>query len=497
LAETAKRSRAQAAALGKRNRRNGTDDRPCAPAFSQRRRDATRPENQIGPPAVIPAPQQGAEKSMANVIDKPPGDAAAPPRGKRGGILLALGTGLITGAADDDPSAIGTYASAGARFGLGFLWIAPVVLPMMYVVVYLSAKLGRVYGKGLFAVIRDRYPRWLLYPMMVGAFTGNVIEAAANLGGIGAALNLFLPVPIPLIVAGAAVLALGFQVFGTYALLRNIFKWLTLALLAYVAAAVMAKPDPAEVLRGTFIPHVRFDADFLSMIVACIGTSLSAYIYTWQSNQEVEEQVEEGRRTVAQRKGATDGEMQRTRRDVLVGMVFSNLILYFIILSTGATLHPAGHTHIDSAAQAASALEPLAGPLAKALFALGVIGVGFLAVPVMTTGAAYDLAQGLGKRSSLNARVRTAPLFYTTIAAVTCVAVALNFLGFNPMRALVWSGIVQGFSVPPLLLVMMLMTNDRQVVGERVNGRITNVLGWITTGVTFIAAACLVVTWLG
>src|SRR5437764_1183985 len=225
---------------------------------------------------------------------------------KSRGLLRLLGSGVITGAADDDPSAIGTYASAGAKFGLGFLWIAPVLLPMMYVVVYLSAKLGRVYGKGLFAVIRDRYPPWLLYPMMTGAIIGNVIEAAANLGGIGAALGLLLPVPFPLIVAGVAVIILGFQTFGSYALLRGIFKWLTLALFAYVGAALLARPDIGDVLRGTFIPQIQFNADFLAMVVACIGTSLSAYIYTWQSNQEVEDQVEDGKRTVAQRKGATD-----------------------------------------------------------------------------------------------------------------------------------------------------------------------------------------------
>src|SRR3954454_5855775 len=412
-----------------------------------------------------------------------------------GGLLRAVGTGAITGAADDDPSAIGTYASAGAKFGLAFLWIAPVVLPMMYVVVYLSAKLGRVYGKGLFAVIRDRYPRWLLYPMMTGAITGNVIEAAANLGGIGASLNLLVPIPIPLIVVAAAVGILALQIWGSYGLLRDTFKWLTLALFAYVAAAVMAKPDLGEVLSSTLVPRIQFNGEFLSMIVACIGTSLSAYIYTWQSNQEVEEQIEEGKRTVAQRRGASERELNRTRRDVLIGMAFSNLILYFIILATGTTLHAAGKTEIETAAEAAAALQPLAGESAKFLFAIGVVGVGFLAVPVMTTGAAYDLAQGLGRPSSLNAKPGEAPFFYATIAVVTVLAVLLNFLGLNPMKALVWSGIVQGFSVPPLLLMMMLMTNDREVMGERVNSRLTNTLGWITTAATATATACLVVSW--
>jgi NRAMP (natural resistance-associated macrophage protein)-like metal ion transporter len=411
-------------------------------------------------------------------------------------VIRTLGAGVITGAADDDPSAIGTYASAGARFGLGFLWIAPALFPMMYAVVYLSAKLGQVYGKGLFAVIREHYPKWVLYPALVAAVVGNLIEAAADLGGIGAALNVLIPVPVPLIVVAAAIVIFSLQYFGSYTLLRNIFRWLALALFAYVAAGILARPDPVEVLRSTFTPRVQFTEEFMSLIVACIGTSLSAYIYTWQSNQEVEEEIAMGRRRLWQRKGATTRELRHTRRDVLVGMTFSNIILYFIVLSTGATLHPAGQTEVETAAQAAQALAPLAGEAAGLLFALGVVGVGFLAVPVMTTGAAYDLVQGVGEKGSLHAKPRETKLFYATIAVVTVLAVGLNFLGFNPMKALVWSGIVQGFSVPPLLLLIMLMTNDRKIMGERVNGRLTNILGWGTTGITFLAALVLVGTWI-
>ena len=289
-----------------------------------------------------------------------------------------------------------------------------------------------------------------------------------------------MPVPIPLIVTGAAVVIVAFQVFGSYTLLRNIFRWLTLVLFAYVVAAILVEPHPMEVLKATFIPRIEPNREFLSVLVACIGTSLSAYVYTWQSNQEVEEHHHS---------------LRRTRRDVLVGMSFSNLILYFIILTTGATLHPAGHTQIDTAAQAAQALEPLAGRAAGILFAIGLVGVGVLAVPVMTTGAAYDLVQGFGKPGSLNANPTDTKLFYATIAAVTAVAVALNFLGFNPMRALVWSGIVQGFSVPPLLLLIMLMTNSRRLMGGQTNGRVINFLGWSTTGLTFLATGWLVVTW--
>jgi NRAMP (natural resistance-associated macrophage protein)-like metal ion transporter len=418
--------------------------------------------------------------------------ARPPPAGR----MKLIGASVVTGAADDDPSAIGTYASAGARFGLGFLWVAPVLLPMMYVVVYLSAKIGQVYGKGLFASIRDHFPKWVLMPMVMLAFTGNIIEAAADLGGIGAALNLLIPIPIPMIVVCTAAIILTVQYFGSYTLIRKIFRWLALILFAYVAAAILAKPDPLDVLRATFIPRIHWNAEFLSLVVACIGTSLSAYVYTWQSNQEVEEQIAIGRRRLWQRQGATKAEMKRTSNDVLMGMIFSNIILYFIIMATGLTLHPAGQTEIATAAQAAAALEPLAGEAATYLFAAGVVGVGFLAVPIMTTGAAYDVVQGMGKHGSLHDQPGENKLFYGIIALVSAVAVGMNFLGFNPMKALVWSGIVQGFSVPPLLLLMMLLTNSRKVVGARTNGRVTNILGWVTTVVTFLCTVALVVTWL-
>lgn len=413
-----------------------------------------------------------------------------------GGVVKIVGAGVVTGAADDDPSAIGTYASAGAKFGLGFLWVAPVLLPMMYVVVYLSAKIGQVYGKGLFACIRDHFPKWVLTPMVILAFTGNLIEAAADLGGIGAALNLLIPIPVPLIVVATGAIIFTIQYFGSYTLIRQLFRWLALFLFAYVVAAIMAKPDPLEILQATFVPRVQFSAEFLSLVVACIGTSLSAYVYTWQSNQEVEEQIAIGRRRLWQRQGATRREMKSTSRDVLTGMIFSNIIVYFIIMATGLTLHPAGQTEVETAAQAAAALEPLAGEAATYLFAAGVVGVGFLAVPVLTTGAAYDVVQGIGRHGSLHDDPSENRLFYGIIAAVMVLAVGMNFLGFNPMRALVWSAIVQGFSVPPLLLLMMLLTNSRKVVGARTNGRWTNFLGWTTTVVTFLCTAALIVSWL-
>ena len=412
-----------------------------------------------------------------------------------GSIGRALGLGLITGAADDDPSAIGTYASAGARFGPDILWTAPVTLPMMFAVVYLSSKLVQVSGRGLFHVIKDHYPRWLLWSVLVGVLIGNTIEAAADLGGMAAAINLFVAVDVPIIVVCIALVIFALQIYGSYLLIRTIFRWLALALLAYAGSAVLANPDGAAVLRGTLVPTIHFNKEFLSILVAIIGTTLSAYLYTWQSNEEVEEEIAKGRTTVQERKGATRQELRRSRRDIIIGMMFSNLVMYFIILSTGSTLYTHGQSDIETAAQAAEALRPIAGDAAGILFAAGVIGVGFLAVPVMTTGAAYDLAQALGWRHSLHAKFAEARKFYLAVGAFTLIAVALNFLGFNPMKALVWSGIVQGFSTPPLLLLIMLMTNNRKIMGDQVNGPGLNALGWITTAAIFLASLGLVATW--
>lgn len=419
-----------------------------------------------------------------------------PPHHPSRSVARAVGLGLITGAADDDPSAIGTYAAAGAKIGPAFLWTAPATLPMMFAVVYLSAKLGQVTGKGLFAVIRDHHSRTLLWVTLVGVVIGNTFEAAADLGGMAAALQLLIPWPFEWIVVSLAVILLALQIWGSYEIIRNTFRLLALALLAYVGAALLAKPDWSDVLKGTLVPTVRFDREFLSLLVATIGTSLSAYLYTWQSNEEVEEEIAMGRRRLRDRLGATRRELRQTRRDIFSGMVFSNVIMYFIILATASTLFAAGQHEVNSAADAAKALMPVAGPAAGVLFTLGVIGVGFLAVPVMTAGAAYDLSQSLGWHNSLGAKPRDAAKFYGVIAAVTGVAVGLNFIGLNPMKVLVWAGIVQGFSTPPLMFLILRMTNDPRIMGNRINGRALNILAWITTAAIFAASAGLVVTWM-
>ena len=415
--------------------------------------------------------------------------------GKQHTVLRSLGLGLITGAADDDCSAIGTYAQAGAQLGYKILWTAPVTFPMMVAVVYLSAKLGQVTGQGLFSVLRSHYSRSFLYLVLTGVVIGNVIEAGADIGGMAAAIGILVHVPQWAIVISVTAVVLLLQIWGSYKFIRNVFRILAMSLLAYVVSAFLAHPKLGEVARGTLLPSLHLGKDSLSIFVAIIGTSLSAYLYTWQSNEEVEEKEAAGKHTLRQRRGTSAGELRSSFWDVFFGMLFSNVVMYFIILATAATLFAAGGHNINTARDAAQALVPLAGRAAGLLFTLGIIGVGFLAVPVMTTGAAYDVSQTLGWRNGLHHKPGQAKKFYLAITAFTLVGMGLNFIGINPMRALVVAGIVQGFSTPPLMMLIMIMTNKRSIMGDRVNGRAVNIVGWTSTAAIFSASAGLVVSW--
>jgi NRAMP (natural resistance-associated macrophage protein)-like metal ion transporter len=412
------------------------------------------------------------------------------------GIAGRLGPGLITGAADDDPCAIGTYVKAGASLGFSALWLAPVTLPMMAAVVYLSAKIGLVSGVGLAGVLRTRYRRAIVYPMVLALLVANVIGAGADIGAIAAAVQLVIPIhPLFLILLiTASILVL--QIWGSYRLIRSVFKWFSLALLSYVGAALMARPDAASVFRGTFIPTATFDKEFLSIIVAVIGTTLSPYLYFWQASQQVEEEIAVGRRRLLDRQGTSKkGALRFAAWDINIGMFFSSMVMYFVILCAAATLHRAGHTDVESAAAAASALRPLAGNAAGLLFAIGIAGAGLLAIPVLTTAAAYALADTFGWRSGLHENPRRAPQFYAVIAASTVIAMGLNFYGANPIKALFTASIIMGFIAVPLLIAIMRVTGDAEIMGPRVNGRPLAILGWITTGCVCAAAVALVVSW--
>jgi len=406
-----------------------------------------------------------------------------------------LGPGLITGASDDDPSGIGTYAVAGASLGFATLWTALFTLPLMIAVLLTCARIGMVSGMGLAAVLRRHYARNLLYLTVIGLVIANTINAGADIGAIAAAINLLIPIPIALLVLPVALAILALQIWGSYRLIARTFKWLTLALFAYVGSAVFARPDWSDVIKATFIPKLSFDANFLAMVVAIFGTTISPYLFFWQADQEVEEEISFGRVTRAQRRGASDAEIKYARWDVHIGMLLSNLVMYFIILATAATLFKTGHTNIQSATDAAQALKPFAHGAASLLLAVGLIGSGFLAVPVLTGCSAYALTESFGGRYGFNQKLRRAKFFYAIIIVSTLVGVLINFVGINPIRALLLAAIINGFLAPPLLVAIMLVANNRHIMGDRVNGRWSNILGWTTTVVMFVAALALVLTW--
>jgi NRAMP (natural resistance-associated macrophage protein)-like metal ion transporter len=410
-------------------------------------------------------------------------------------VLNRLGPGLITGASDDDPSGIGTYTQAGATLGYATLWTAIVTLPLMIVVQHICAKIGMCSGRGLAGVLKRYYSKKLLYPVVLGLVIANTINAGADIAAIAAAINMFVPIPISVMVLPIAAAIVVLQVWGSYSLIVKVFKWLTVSLFAYVIAAFLARPDWLAVAKATFIPHISFTAQYATTLVAILGTTISPYLFFWEASEEVEEEKSEGRKTLSARKGATDAEIKTEKIDTIVGMLFCNVVFYFVILAAGATLHVSGKTDIQSATDAAQALRPLAGSLATVLFAIGLIGAGLLAVPVLTGSAAYAVAETFSWQSGLDEKPRHAKKFYGVIAASTLVGVAIDFLGINPISALFWTAVINGVVAPPLLVVVMLVANNKRVMGKRTNGRFTNVVGWLAAAIMFGAAIGMIATW--
>ena len=410
-------------------------------------------------------------------------------------FLKILGPGFITGASDDDPSGIATYAQVGASLGFSTLWTALFTFPLMASVQYICAKVGMVTGRGLAGVLRRHYSRPLLYAAVTGLVIANTINAGADIGAIAAAINLLVPVPIVAMIVPITLIILALQIFGSYQLIAKTFKWLTLALFAYIGSALYARPEAREVLKGSFLPTFHFDATFLTALVALLGTTISPYLFFWQASQEVEEEVHMGRVKLGQRRGASDRELKYAAWDVNIGMFFSNVVMYFIILATAATLFKAGQTDIQSATQAAEALRPLAGNGATILLALGLIGAGFLAVPILTGSAAYAVSEMLGWKYGLATKPHQAKQFYAIISVSTLIGMVINFVGINPIRALFWTAVINGFLAPPLLMIIMLVANNKKIMGKRTNNIWTNILGWATTLVMFAAAIALVLTW--
>lgn len=406
-------------------------------------------------------------------------------------FLKALGPGIITGAADDDPSGIATYSVAGAQLGTALLWTALLTWPLMFAVQMMCARIGKVTGQGLAANFKKRFPKWILFVSVVALLAANTINIGADLAGMADAAAMLSGIGARWFVVVFAAAISWATVRLQYRQIASVLKWLVLVLFAYPITAFVVGPDWTHVLRDTFVPSMPRGRDEWSTVVAILGTTISPYLFFWQASEEVEEDKCEGKTTLAARRGATPKELDIRRFDVGVGAFFSNMVMFFIILATAITLHRHGITNIETSSQAAEALRPFAGRFAASLFTIGVVGVGFLAIPTLAGSTAYAFAETLGWRQGLNLGLRQARWFYAVILVSTGVGMAMDFAGINPVKALYWTAVVNGLLAPFLLVAILVVARDRKLM----NGQPSPYLGWaivaLTTAAMFAAGAAM------
>jgi NRAMP (natural resistance-associated macrophage protein)-like metal ion transporter len=422
---------------------------------------------------------------------------ATPPRviSWIGKMLKVFGPGLVTGAADDDPSGIATYSSVGAQFGPSMLWTMPLIYPFMAAIQEISARLGRVTGRGIAGNMRRFYPAWMLYLLVALLIVANIINIGADIGAMGAALNLLVGGPALLYCALFSLVSVLLQIRVPYRIYSQFLKWLTFSLFAYVGTIFVVQINWSEVVRGTFIPTISLKGDYLAALIAVLGTTISPYLLFWQSGEEVEQMESEPKEKPLKKAPQQASEQfQRIKIDTYIGMAFSNLIAYFIILTAAATLHSHGKTDINSAAEAAEALRPIAGPFAALLFSLGVIGTGLLALPVLGGSAAYAVGEALKWPVGLERKAKEAKAFYTVLAVSTLIGLALNFTKLDPIKALVWSAIINGITAAPVMCFMLLLGSRKKVMGELILPLYLKILGWLATAIMAVAAVGMLLT---
>jgi NRAMP (natural resistance-associated macrophage protein)-like metal ion transporter len=403
-------------------------------------------------------------------------------------FLQKLGPGLVTGAADDDPSGIATYSQVGAQFGYGLAWTLIFSLPLMAVIQAVSARIGCVTGAGIAQNLRRHYPTWLLRLVVVLLLIANVINLGADLGAMGAALQLITGGPQLLYTALFGIVCILLETFISYNRYASILKWATLSLLAYVGVVFVSHIPWTSALYGALVPHIKIDTSQLFALVAILGTTISPYLFFWQAGQEVEEQHRRHSKPLCVTPRDAGPELARIRTDTIIGMSFSNLIALFIVLATAATLNVNGMTDIQSAAQAAQALQPIAGEFAFALFAMGMIGSGMLAVPVLAGSAAYAVCETFQWTEGLNRKWRAAKIFYSVIGLATLGGVALNFTSIDPIKALYWSAAINGILAAPVMAVMMLMAMNPRIMKDLTLPWPMLIVGWLATAVMAFAA---------
>lgn len=412
------------------------------------------------------------------------------------GYWRSLGPGLTTGAADDDPSGIATYSQTGARYGFQLLWLSLFTFPLMAIVQEMCARIGLVTGRGLAGNIRIHYPKWILYTCTILLFAANTLNLGADLGAMAKATQLLFPnFQFGPIVIGFAVFSLILQIFTTYAKYAKFLKWLALVLLAYVFSALLIPIDWGKVLTSTLIPSITFSKDQIILICAILGTTISPYLFFWQTSQEVEEEILSGKITIKLRQEeTTDKEIKKMRIDVWSGMFLSNLIMFFIIAACAATLFAHGIYNIQTAADAAKALRPLAGDKAYILFALGIIGTGLLAVPVLAGSASYALSESLKWKHGLYRKLREAYSFYGVIILSMVIGLLINFIGIDPIKALIYAAVANGMIAPIILILIIQISSNKKVMGNRVNNKFTIALGWLITLAMIAAGVATIVS---
>lgn len=404
-----------------------------------------------------------------------------------------VGPGIITGAADDDPSGIATYTIAGATLGYGLLWVALITIPMMIAVQEMCARIGMVTGTGLIAAMRRVMPAWLLRSLVVLVVGANTLNIAADLAGMSSSAELVTHVPASAWAVGFGALLIGVEVFSSYRTFAKFVKWLCLTLFAYIVSAFVVGVNWADALRHTVVPEIRFDKTWMATFVGFLGTTITPYLFVWQAALEVEEERSMGRTTVKARRGASTEEMAAARTDVVTGMLYSNVVSWFIVLISASTLFRK-HVTINSVADAASALRPLAGPWAELLFALGVVGAGLLAVPVLAGSSAFALAEAFDWNGNLDAKPRSAIPFYAVIAIGIALGVLADLFRLDAVWALFFSAVVNGFVAIPLLIGVLLTANRRDLMGRWINGRLSRIWLIVTIALMTVAAVGVVVT---
>jgi NRAMP (natural resistance-associated macrophage protein)-like metal ion transporter len=416
-----------------------------------------------------------------------PPDAKSP-HGFRA-FLRSLGPGLITGAADDDPSGIGTHSQVGAEFGYGLAWTFVLSFPLMVVIQEIAAEIGRVTGAGIARNLRRHYPRPLLWFMVSLLLLANIINLGADLSAMGAALTLLVGGSGTLYTLLFGIVCIVLEVGLSYPRYASALKWTTLSLFTYVAVVAVARVPWAHALRALVVPEIQFNAAYATAFVAILGTTISPYLFFWQAGQEIEEQHRHHVKPLCLTASSAGPEFKRIQLDTLTGMAFSTIISLAIVFATAATLHASGVRDIATSSQAAEALRPIAGPFAFAMFALGIIGTGMLAIPVLAGSAAYAVTEMAGIAGSLDAKPLSARLFYGTIAVTTLAGASLNGVGIDPARALYWAAVVNGILAGPLMAVMMLIVRNPRAMGRLTVSRRQLVLGWAATAVMIAASA--------